>query len=60
MRLNKTLMELGLNIGDSFVWTVTSGDTITLNVTEVPEPASLAFVVLSVGGFLALRRRFFA
>ena len=51
--------SMGLTLGQQFVWTIPSGDTITLNIiaASVPAPAGLPLALAGLGAVALIRRR---
>ena len=52
-----SITDLGLVADSSAVWTATSGDTVTILISPIPEPSSAFLVGLGVLGLMANRRR---
>jgi hypothetical protein len=53
---NATFASLGLKSG-TYVWSIASGDTLTVQVGSIPEPPSLALFGASLATLLVRRRK---
>jgi hypothetical protein len=52
-----SISTLGYIANSSAVWTATSGDTVTIQISPIPEPSSSLILGLGTMGLLARRRR---
>ena len=55
----QSFATMGLTQGDQFIWTIPSGDTITMNIgtLSVPAPAGLPLALAAFGAVALIRRR---
>lgn len=54
----ESFASLGITPDTSFVWTIGSGDTVTVEFSSIPEPLTAAALIgLSALGFAIIRRR---
>lgn len=54
---SESIAGLGYVANSSAVWTATSGDTVTIQISPIPEPSSALLLGFGTMGLLARRRR---